>query len=266
MRQRLILTAFLCLTAFVPVQAEEEQPFHVLDEAGLLTDVEEDELSSQAAEISREYGCGLYMVSVKDYTVYAPGSVTEAAIALYQGYDLGMGQERNGTLLLLSMADRDYAIVSYGNAAHTAFTDYAKEWLADGFLDAFGDDSWYEGFGQYLDGSRTILRMAAEDTPLEKDTDPARLRTAQMMRTAVIFFVPLAAALAVTMILKSRMKSVAMKREARHYAVSGRPEISRQTDLYTHTTEVRHRIERNTGSSGGTTVGGSGFSSHSGKF
>ena len=61
------------------------------------------------------------------------------------------------------------------------------------------------------------------------------------------------------------MKSVSAKTEADAYLAAGSMEITGREDHFTHTTEVRTRIERSS-ESGGTTVDSDGFSGKSGKF
>ena len=61
------------------------------------------------------------------------------------------------------------------------------------------------------------------------------------------------------------MKSVSAKTEANAYLIAGSVEITGREDHFTHTTEIRQKIERDSGS-GGSTVDSDGFSGKSGKF
>ena len=144
--KKLLCAIFLFTASILPVYGEET---NVYDYADLLTSEEEAELNTEAQRLTEQYDCGIYILTIDDYQSLSY-EVTRAAETFYSDMNLGVGEERNGTLLMLSMAERDYAIVSYGNKAHETFTDYGKEWMADQFLDAFGYDDWYGGFVDYL--------------------------------------------------------------------------------------------------------------------
>ena len=78
--------------------------------------------------ISNRYGCGVYVVSLQDYRDYGSySSIRNFSEEFYNHYRLGLGQNRNGILLVLSMAERDYCLIAYGSDAHYAFTDYGKD-------------------------------------------------------------------------------------------------------------------------------------------
>lgn len=157
-RISLIVCALALLACFcIPAQAAQEDTVpYVCDTALLLTDEEWASLEAQAEEISQKYQCGVYFITVDDFTDYYDGSVYEAAKAIYTANSLGWGGEKSGVMLLLSMAERDYSLIAYGYG-NTAFTDYGKDKLSEVFLDDFGDDNWYSGLSDYLDKSESML-------------------------------------------------------------------------------------------------------------
>ena len=152
----MVLALFLCIPALA-TGFDEAGLYFVTDEAGLLSDQECLELERRAEEISLKYKCGVYIILLDDFTAYTyDETIYEAAKTLYQEYRLGYGEEKSGELLLLSMAERDYTLISYGYG-NTAFTDYGKDKLSEVFLDDFGDDNWYSGLSDYLDKSESML-------------------------------------------------------------------------------------------------------------
>lgn len=253
----LFLFAFPCFT----VQAEET---NVFDYADLLTSEEEASLNTEAERLKQQYDCGIYILTIDDYETLS-FDVTRAAETFYSDMNLGAGEERNGTLLMLSMAERDYAIVSYGNKAHQAFTDYGKEWMADQFLDAFGYDDWYGGFEDYLSASDEMLTMDNNGTPLDVDTDPVRAEERNTINLISLFVIPLIITAGIMVYLISRMKTARTGSEASEYIVPGSEHMLERYDIYTHTTVTRQRIPKND-DNGGTSINSGGFSSHSGKF
>ena len=268
MKKRLIsLAAILALLAvlWVPVLAAEPQLDYVTDAALLLTDEEWLALEERAEEISRQYQCGVYIVTLDDFTRYVDtDSVYEAAKAIYVGYDLGLGEEQSGVLLLLSMAERDYALISSG-WGNTALTDYGKDRLSEAFLDNFGDDDWYGGFTDYLERCAGMMRSAEAGTPMDVGTSP-RIWLVGML---ISIGLGCMAAYLICLLLENQMKSVGRKQEANTYLQTDRIDITAREDHFINVTQTRVKIgkeHKKGGGIGGTTVDRDGFSGKSGKF
>ncbi len=276
------LLALLLLAISVPAAGAEttSQLGYVTDMAGLLTDEQVAELEAEASRIADAYGCGLYILTVEDFTYYAQSGddCFDFAMSVYSTYDLGVGPEKNGQLLVLSMADRDYAICAYGTAAHVAFTDYGKEQLEQEFLDDFARDDWYSGFRDYLTYGEEYLRLSIEGHPVDVPYDGSDYSGYYEKETpgplACVFFiilVPGILALIVCLILKGKMKTARLQTNADAYLRPNGLLLRTRIDQYTHTTEHRERIDTGSHSSGGhsgggTSINSSGFSGHSGKF
>ena len=87
-----------------------------------------------------------------------------------------------------------------------------------------------------------------------------------LVGTGISLLVGCVAAFVIAVGLSSRlMKSVSAKTEANAYLIAGSVEITGREDHFTHTTEIRQKIETDS-DSGGTTVVSDGFSGKSGKF
>ncbi len=207
-------------------------------------------LETRAEELSTEYACGIYVITVDDFRNYTTDEdVYEAAKSLYQEYRLGYGEEQSGELLLLSMEERDYALIAYGYG-NTAFTDYGKDRLSEKFLDDFGENSWYKGFSDYLEKSGSMLRQARE----------GHAGILISIVTALVIALVITALAA-----KYSMQSVSRAHTAAAYLDAGSVTITGREDRFSHVTEVRERIESDH-RSGGTTIDSDGFSGKSGKF
>ena len=154
----------LLMLLALPVQASEYR--FVFDEAVLLTTPKAEQLDEMAADLSVRYDCGVYIVTVLDYTEYG-SDVRSAAENFFLDHDLGLGSDANGVLLMLSMLERDYALIAHGDLGNTAFTDYGKEILSEAFLDDFRYDSWAAGFADYLSTSEEFLHAASTGAPVD---------------------------------------------------------------------------------------------------
>ena len=250
---------------------ESPQLDHVTDAAGLLTDEQWQALEKQARVIEEQYDFGVYAVTVNDFCDYTDGSVQDAAEEIYKSYSLGIGAEKDGVMLLLSMNDRDYSLITHGSNGNYAFNDAGRQCLTEYFLDDFAENDWYAGFEDYITWSGLYLEEAATGEPYSDTNIPMTAGERAMMigmYAAGIFLVPLAIAGIYVGILSSKMKSVAEATKASNY-VAGNLQLSRKTDRFTHRTETRTKIssDSNKESGGSSRSGGSsGFSGTSGKF
>ena len=116
-----LLLLGLCCTAFAEAPAATEpQLWNITDTVGLLTSDEDLTLEARAEEISAQYGVGIYLLILEDYSEYYDDPY-ETAYELYHQNTLGMGEDRDGVILLMSMSDRKYATFFYGPKAEYAF-------------------------------------------------------------------------------------------------------------------------------------------------
>ncbi len=277
----LVLLMGLALTALAV-----EPTGHVLDLAELLDEEERQTLEDQAQDIETAYNCGLYIVTVDDYWDYA-STPFDAACAIYDANGFGVGEDRDGLVLLLSMDDRDFATALYGPWAHTAFSDYALERQEAEFLDDFRYDDWYGGFADFLTTSEQCLAAAAAGTPVEDpvtttgpvEAPPPTLQgTHRGSKTLTwsaglrVFLQDFAVALVLGLVLclglKQGMRSVKAKTTAREYMRADGSRLSERVDQFTHATHTRRTIQSNVNRSGGGSHShhSGGFSGRSGKF
>lgn len=229
---------------------------HVTDQAGILTQSELASLESQAESLSAEYDFGLYIYIIEDYRAYTSGDVMDAGMAIYNQESMGYGADRDGLLLLLSMTERDYTLLTHGEYGNYAFTDSGREAMDDCFLDDFRNDNWYYGFCDYLDEAEDYLVAAAGGEPYNPGGG---------INMVVVLGLPLIVAGIVIMVLNGKMKSVATATKASAYMV-GKLELRRREDHFTHSTQVKTKIESNSSSGGGKSRSSGSFSGTSGKF
>lgn len=259
-----VLLAFtLVIGMAIPVFATQTtQTPSVLDLADLLTEQQEQELTVKAEDLAEKYQCGVYVLTLPDFkSVINTSDAYEAANQIYLNQtDWGVGSDRSGVLLMLSMAERDFALMAHGYG-NTAFTDYGKEELSKKFLDDFKEDDWAQGFEDYVDTCGDMLQKARSGKAVDVDSN-GRTRTYGIVASIVISFL---IALVVVLVLKGQLKSVAKKTEASAYITRGGVRMNNSYDHYTHKTQTRV-YEKPPEKSGGTSVDRSGSSGMSGKF
>lgn len=277
----LVLLTCTALVFAMPVTALAADVDWVTDIAGVITEDERQELNERAAEITETYACDVAIMVVDamdgdDAYAYAE--------QLYSEYGFGYDEERSGVFLMLSMADRDYAMIAYGYG-NTAFTDHGRTVLLDDYvLPQLGQNDYYEAFSLYLDNAEQYLEMARAGDPFDIHNDFADYpgeydddyyydedRMPVPLKLAIVILVPLLISLIICLIWRSQMKTAVMAKTADQYIPKNGFQLSRKEDQFLYITEVRRRIEKSSSggggsSGGGTTVSSSGSSGSSGKF
>ena len=265
-----LLLLGLCCTAFAEAPAATEpQLWNITDTVGLLTSDEDLTLEARAEEISAQYGVGIYLLILEDYSDYYDDPY-ETAYELYHQNTLGMGEDRDGVILLMSMSDRKYATFFYGPKAEYAFDAYGQELMEEEFLDDFRDDDWYDGFEDYLEVCDEYLARAEAGDPVRRDDSSAGGSSVSGIGTTILVCLGISAVIAmiVCLILRGKMKSVRKGTHADAY-VTGSLNLTASRDQYTHTTETRTKIEHESSDSGGggsSACSGGGGSGRSGSF
>ena len=265
-----LLLLGLCCTAFAE-EADTTGPqlWNITDTVGLLTSDEDQSLEERAEEISAQYGVGVYLLILEDYSEYYDDPY-ETAYQFYHGYTLGEGEDRDGVILMLSMSNRKYATFFYGPKAEYAFDAYGQELMEEEFLDDFRDDDWYDGFEDYLEVCAEYLARAEAGDPVRGDYSSAGGSDGSGIGTTILVCLGISAVIAmiVCLILRGKMKSVRKGTHADAY-VTGSLNLTASRDQYTHTTETRTKIEHESSDSGGggsSACSGGGGSGRSGSF
>ncbi len=271
-----------------PVEESAAPVFpYVLDQAGLLSDGQREALEEKAAALSEQHDCSLYIVTVQDHTNYNY-DVYEAAKGIFQYYDLGCGEDRDGVILLLSMNERDYAFAGHGGRGETICGNESSWLIEDEFLDNFRNNDWYGGFEDFLDACGAQLTKLENGEDIADGADiitgpdgldyhsynnPYETRQRSILpRLLAVILIPLAVALIVCSVFKGQMKTAKEATRADEYLVPHSINLRIKEDRFTHRTESRTLIETDSGHRSGGGGGGSsfhsggGFSGRSGKF
>jgi len=266
----LVLIFVLCMALSPMAYADDSSAKlnYVTDDAALLSSEQYQQLNTYAAELSEEYGCSVYIITLNDYTDIVNGSVYDCATAIFDYYELGWGSDKNGVLLLLSMEERDYSLIAHGSTGNSAFTDYGKDYLSDKFLDDFRENDWYGGFVDYLETAGYMLEQNRMGSPVDISGaySEGSGKLSPIAAIGFILLLPCAVALIVCSIFRAQMKTAKLKTTAQDYVENGGIELRVRQDLFLHRTQTRQVIQKPKSGGGGTTIGRGGFSGKSGKF
>lgn len=255
----------------VSAAATQAQLNYVTDEAGIFSASELTALENRAAEISEKYHFGVYIITLPDYRDYTTSSSVETcAMELYDDNDLGWDSDRAGTMLLLSMEERDYDLDFYSSRADRIFTEAGRDRMEDRFLRYFRQDDFYGGFREYLNTCEEYLLAAEEGHPVGEGE--SRYSDQDEKPSPALALIPGGlAALLVGIFTSAPMRSARQQRDANQY-VQGRLNLRRRSDMFLNRTVTRRPRNTDPGNSHGS--GGShshsyssgGHSGRSGKF
>ena len=238
----LFLALILCTMLSVSVSAAQMP--RLVDGADLLTDSEEADLLAQLDGASDDLQADIVIVTLESCGGY---SADEVINAFYDQYEYGYGISRDGVMLLLSMAERDYRIVCNGFAAD-AITPGERDSIGDEIVEELSDGAYYEAFEEFLAQCKWEIDGERNGYPF-----------AFGRNLGVSLMIGLITALLITGVLRSQLKSVSSRTGAREYAKPGSMKMPRSSDLYLYRTVNRIRKPReSSGNSGGFRSGGGG--------
>ena len=256
----ILLLVCLLVSAF-PSLAAAHDP-RLVDDANLLTSEEQSDLEQKLDTISEELQFEVVIV-----TTNTLGGKTPTAYAqdYYDYNNYGYGSNHDGILLLISMEDRDWEIVTTGYGI-TAFTDAGQRWIMDRVLDdlSYGDYAW--AFDTFADQCEKYVTEARTNEPYDVNHEPKEPLSVLWIFGA--FGLGAIIALIVTMSFKSQLTSVKLQAAAQNYVVPGSLVVAnrREMFLYRNVTRVRKpEPQESSGGGGGSSVStGSSGTSHGG--
>ena len=248
------LLAALVLALCLSIPAFAAAPL-VRDEMGLFDADTYSELEASAEAASNGHDCDVYFLVVDSI---GDADQRQYAKDYYLANGLGSGSEQSGILFLLAVGSRKYVTITYGEGV-TAFTDYRIEQQEDEIVPELSDEEWADAAYTYIDMCDDALDYYADyGEPIDVDNDIGL----EDLLIAMIF--PLGISAFICLILYHQMKTAKEKTEADDYMPGLKLRVKR--DRYTHTTRERtyDPPQKESHSSGGSSVDSDGFGGSSG--
>lgn len=257
-----IALLFIVASIFFVVPVYADTPY-VEDDYGGLTVNEIEELNKMARTYSNEYDCGIYVRLKADYSNNIT-NVEDYAEYIFNNENMGLGETKDGVLLLIVMSDRSYDIAAHGDNGNAAFTDYGKDKLADNFLSYLSNGDYNDAFSTFINDSAYYLSKYQNGEPVDvPKRNPA-------INIGIAGAIGIIASLIITAGKASKHKTKGQKFEASNYIVPEGTSLTNSRDVFLYKTETRTKITKDSdgtsSSSGGTSVNDSGFSHSSGHF
>ncbi|MDO4169989.1 MAG: TPM domain-containing protein [Lachnospiraceae bacterium] len=253
----IVCTMLLCFSFFriqvsVPASAKNQPNNFVIDDANLLSEKEIHKIGEKCEEISRQHNASICIITTPDF--YGD-DIKDWQRQYFSEHEMGMGEQHNGIMLAISMADRDWGIVGFGNA-QTAFTTYGRERIAEIILDDLSDGDYYESFSKYVSLADEFLTEAESGTPYDHDHKykenipiPFIIVGAFLLSVIISLFIVLS--------WKRSMNTRIHQENASEYLKKDSFSLSNRSDIFLYHTVSRtrrpkeeHHIDMNSDSSG----------------
>lgn len=251
MVKRIMVLSFVLCMLVLPAQANTRR---VVDDANLISYLDEAKLQSTIDRIREEYPIDIVLVTVNSIGYRSPGLY---AADFYDEHGYGVGEDRSGLIFLICMGSRDYFTAVTGDAQRV-FDQSARDDIHEDVVPYLSSGRYGEAMEVYLNGVEEAL---------QRNTPMGRFRR----MAPIILLAGIGIGCIVAFSLKNQLKSVRKKQNAMSYVVNGSFQLTRSQDIYLCTTTTRRKIET-TYSSGGSGGGsfrsssGRGFSGSGGKF
>lgn len=251
---RFSLAVLLVALLTVPAFASVTDDVGVLDENELLF------LNEYTESIRQEYGIGVYIMLTDGYERYSPNGYREIfdlTADIYHRENLGVGEGRDGILLLVDLSMREMAFFVYGNDAEYALDSYGQLLLEEAFIDDFRENDWYKGLLDFAETCENSFAAAERGEPIRESNAPM---------IGLVWVIAAVAAGVTCAVCAGSMKTANKQHTAAAYVNAGGLSLNKRDDFFTHRTVTRVKKAESSGSSGGRSHSGHGGSGRSSRF
>ena len=271
----LLLTLLLCLA--VSAYGTEEPPAYVEDYAQLLTSQEEDQLTQWIAAAKTELQ--LDIVIVTTYGTNGKG-VQAYADDFYDLNGYGYGADKTGILLLIDMESREWYMSTCGEAIYI-FTDYGLDQLGETILPWLSDGEYYRAFLAWLSALSPYVSAYRNGSPIDGYVPPDEYESpygeeiyhyddhvgVAVKPFPIALVIGLIAALITVLVMRSKMNTAKMQKNAASYLKEGSFRLRQRSDMFLYSRVSRRaKPKNNTSGGGGSSVHrSSGGISHGGR-
>ncbi len=248
-----LIAASLCTSALIggapllatPVLAEESSKVskdYVVDNADLLTQTEENELSEKLQDISDELQFDVVVV-----TTNSTGSKTATEYADdyfdYNGY--GRGSNNDGALFLVDMGDRKWAISTSGYGIE-AIVDSALDDMEEEIVPYLKSGDYDGAFNEFADLTYDIVNDAKNGKSYSNSTTSTTKNHKNIGTNLIVAFsIGAGISLIIILVYRSKLKPVKFQKEAKEYIVPGSFNLRRSDDVFLYFNITKVPIPKN---------------------
>ena len=218
----------------------------VFDDAGLLSDTEEQALSEKLLDISQEYQAQIVVATISSMD---DGDIDGFVEYLYDAMGFGYGENHDGVLLLVCMDPREYRILSNGMAAD-AISSSDIDTISDAIVSDLSDGDYVGAFDEFADQCAYYLDGHINGFPFNFGKS-----------LIIALVIGILAGVIVAFVLKGQLKSVRKQNQANVYVKPGSMQVTVLNDffLYRDVTRTKKESSNSSGSGSSRNTGGGSF-------
>ena len=238
----------------------------VVDNGELLTDSQEKSLLELADQVSVKLDFDIVIITEAGLGGYTPRDYADDYFD-YNGF--GLGDNRDGVVLLVSMEERDWYISTSGYGI-TAFTDWGIDFIGDRIVDNLGAANYYEAFLDYINLTEEFVKesQAGNAYDTNHSYEMPKTLTDYLMNILLGFVIALIITIVVMLYLRMQLRSVANQYSASNYLKKESVNYTKKQDLfmYRNISRTEKPDDDGGGSSTHTSSSGSSHGGGGGKF
>lgn len=244
----LVVTIFLgaALPAFAS-QGFADEYYRVQDMAGLLSLDEKTALLERLDAISVRQSVDVIVVTTDGLDGYGVGAYAEHA---FEDCNFGYGADKDGVLLLISMEERDWYIMTHGYGI-TAFTNAGIQYIGKQIKSDLSDGNYAAAFDTFARLCDDFITQARTDAPYDRSTLPRE--SLSLIWIPVSIGIGVVIALFVVGSMKGKLKTVRAQTVANSYIKAGSLHVTESRDLFLYTTVTQTAKPKNEPDSGSST-------------
>lgn len=248
--RNVFLALVLCLTAVLPMAVNAvSYSVRLVDAAALLTNVENDALCAKLDSISDKWQMDVIIVTTNQLYGATPQDVSDT-LSFWDEY------RKDSVILLVSMEDRDLIVTPY-HGAQAAFTNAGCEYILDQIAEDISSGLYMQAFDEFAQLCDDFMNQAQTGEAYDYGNLP-KGPFPLVKRLLIAVAIGLVAALIVTGVMKSQLKSVRSQSAADTYVKAGSLHITHKQDLFLYRNITRKPKPKSNsgGHSGGSSSGG----------
>ena len=237
---------FPVITDTPVVDTSDVQEAVLFDEADLLTDQEEAQLTQKLLAVSHKHQAQIVISTISSME---DGDINRFVETLYDGMGYGYGENHDGVLLLVCMDPREYRILSNGFAGDAIQADEIDA-IGSAVETNLSGGNYEDAFETYIDRCDYYLDGHLNGFPFD------------FAKNFIIsLLIGIVAGVVVALILKGQLKSVRKQNQANVYVKPGSMQLTTSNDFFLYRTVDRTKKESSSSSSSGSSrnVGGGSF-------
>ncbi len=241
-----------------------EAYYRLQDLAKVFDGLEREELNEKLDEISYKHKLDITVC----FTNSLEGkTIADYAEALFEKYEYGYSENKDGVMLLISFENNDWYIATKGYAIK-AFTDTGIQYIGEKIKPDLADGYYYDVVDTYVAICDQFITDAKNGNPYggTTNTDTAEEDKSLLpppMWILISIGVGVIVALIVVGSMRKKLKTVTMQSEANSYLRNGSLNITESNDIFLYSNVTKSPKSKNDNSnthesSSGNTYGGGG--------